>query len=82
MCLNMTVCVTGLAEFQLLRRRAAIVHAHRNASSMDTCTATAGVDLKGKVARDETGREEENGIGWPDARSDERGRAMFFSVNV
>lgn len=50
MCLNMTVCVTGLAEFQLLRRRAASVHTHCDAPSVDACTATAGVDLKGKVA--------------------------------
>lgn len=52
MCLNMTVCVTGLAEFQLLRRRAASVHARCDAHRADelaACTATAGVDLRGKV---------------------------------
>lgn len=52
MCLNMTVCVTGLAVFQHLRRRAASVHAHCDARRVDeltACTATAGVDLKGKV---------------------------------
>lgn len=51
MCLNMTVCATGLAEFQLLRR-AASDHAHRHAQIVDAltaCTATAGVDRKGKV---------------------------------
>lgn len=98
-CLNMTVCVTGLAEFQLLRRRAASVHAHCNAYRVDertACTTTAGVDLKGKVLflsciwseylRDETGRNKENGIGWPNAPAEacfyERGREIFFSVTV
>lgn len=53
MCLNMTVCVTELAEFQLLRRRrAASVNARCDAQGADglaACTVTAGVDRKGKV---------------------------------
>lgn len=52
MCLNMTVCVTELAEFQLLRRRAASVHARCDAHGADglaACSVTAGVDRKGKV---------------------------------